>query len=161
MLKTLRSLTWSRIVALATLGVVTIAVGMLMIPPPREADAGYFGTNDIVLLPSAARTADANSADMKATFYKGVRLFVDIDSVTGTGTVAVKVSMKDPISGAYVDMPGATTGTKTAGTYELVVYPGIAETSNVSISDVLPKTWRVTAAVVTGGTFSVAASTLE
>ena len=41
---------------------------------------------------------------------------------------------------------GAAFAAQTAtGTKMLTIYPGIAETANVSVSDVLPKTWRVVA----------------
>ena len=49
------------------------------------------------------------------------------------------------------------------GTANLMLYPGVAETANVSVSDVLPKMWRVVATI--GGTtpsftFSLGASVI-
>lgn len=138
-----------------------VCVGSLVAAP-----ATALADNDVItVLSSAARTADATSGH--ATYghtnnnHRGVKLFIDIDSVTGTGSVDCKVQGRDPVSGSWVDITSASTGADTAGTTELTIYPGVAETANVSISDVLPKHWRVYATVVTGGTFSVGAAYID
>ncbi len=146
----------------ALLGVALVAcvVAFAAFTPDALAD-----NDQIVVFSSAARTADANSGNATYGHYnythRGVKLHVDIDSVTGTGTIDCKVQGRDPVSGSWVDITSASTGADTAGTTELTIYPGIAETANVSVSDVLPRNWRVVATVVTGGTFSVGASYID
>lgn len=96
---------------------------------------------------SASRTATFNSDDQtNSPIEKGIRLFLNISAVTGTSpTLDIKVQIKDPLSGSYHDMAGAAFAQKTGtGTDEIIVYPGVAETANVSVSDYLGgATWRV------------------
>ena len=98
------------------------------------------------------------SGEMHNTSALGVDIFADTTS-TGTGTVAVKLQKKDPASGNWYDIAGATTGAiADPADVVLTVYPGIAETANVSVSDHLGGTWRVHATVATAAvTFSVGA----
>jgi hypothetical protein len=147
---------------LALLGIALVVgvIAFASFTPDAAAD-----NDQITVFSLAARTANANSGH--ATYghtnntHRGVKLHVDIDSVTGTGTIDCKVQGRDPVSGTWVDITGASTGADTAGATELTIYPGIAETANVSVSDVIPRSWRVVATVVTGGTFSVGASYID
>ena len=121
----------------------------------------------LILLALAARTdTTTNSPDQDSKGSRGVHISLDINTVSGTTpTLNVKVQRKDPISSNYVDLPGGAFGERTAAhadaTFGLTIYPGIAETSDVSVSDVLGDDWRVVATI--GGTstptfaFSVAA----
>lgn len=104
------------------------------------------------VLASAARNPSGNSAEQENIVSRGVKLHLDITSVTGTApTLDVKLQAKDPVSGSWVDIAGAAFAQKTAtGIDTLTVYPGILVAANVSISDVLPKEWR--AAYTIGGT---------
>lgn len=109
-----------------------------------------------------AVTATGNSGDLTNREYRGVVLTLDIDAASGTTpTLDVKLQGTDGL-GNYVDIAGAAFAQKTgAGTSTLTVYPGVAETANVSVSDVLPRTYRVVWTV--GGTtpsftFSVGAA---
>lgn len=147
------------VLLLAVAALVGVAA-LVVDPAPALAD------NDVItVFSSAARTSSAGSGN--ATYghtnynHRGVKLYIDIDSVTGTGSVDCKVQGRDPVSGTWVDITSASTGADGVGTTELTIYPGIAETANVSISDVLPKHWRVYATVVTGGTFSVGAAYID
>ena len=69
------------------------------------------------------------------------------------------------MAGGYFDIPSAAFAQKTGtGSDDLTVYPGIAETSNETVSDVIPRDWRVVATL--GGsspnfTFSVGAHYLK
>ena len=89
---------------------------------------------------------------------RGVDIFINTTS-TGTGTVTVKLQKKDPASGTWFDIAGATSAAVAddADAY-FTVYPGIAETANVSISDHIGLIWRAHATVATANvTFSVGA----
>lgn len=111
---------------------------------------------------SSARTATENSGDQTNDNARGVRLFLDITAASGSSpTLDVKVQTKDPVSGSYVDLTGAAFAQQTGtATLDLAIYPGIGETSNRAVSDVLSSVWRVVATY--GGsspsfTFSVGA----
>ena len=122
----------------------------------------------ITVFESKARTASANSSDQNNFGYRGVTLNLKAASKTGTSpTLDVKVQGKDPVTGEYFDIHGAAfaqvTDNQTAPVY-LTIYPGVAETSGQTVSDVLPKTWRVVTTIggsaTPGYTFSVSATLL-
>lgn len=111
---------------------------------------------ETVLFASAARTTNENSNEQvnsPSQFrYKGVRLFLDITAVTGTNpTLDVKLQAKDPASDKWFDVTGAAFAQQTGtGTALLTLYPGIKETANDEVSEILPDTWRI--ATTIGGT---------
>lgn len=113
---------------------------------------------EATILASAARTETATGADQTNDAWRGVILTLDI-TVWNATTLDVKVQTKDPTSGKYVDLPGAAFAQKSGtGTDTLTIYPGIAETANRSVSDVLSATWRVVGTQVgTSATYSVGA----
>lgn len=89
---------------------------------------------------SAARTATGNSGSIDvAGDCKGMHVVLDITASGGTTpTLDVKVQRFDNLSGQWVDLPGAAFAQKTGtGTDDLTIYPGIAETANRSVSDVI------------------------
>ena len=70
----------------------------------------------------------------------GLALFVEATDDAGTSpTLDIKVQHKPPLSSTYVDLPGASFAqiTTTDVRKRLVVYPGVAETNNESVSDVI------------------------
>jgi len=100
----------------------------------------------ITLLASAQyeATGATNSSEFNAPWAKGIKLFIDVSADTGSGTIVVKLQDKDPLSGNWVDIAGATTATLTGtGTVTVTMYPGIAETANVSVSDILGDDFRI------------------
>lgn len=121
--------------------------------------------HQVIVFSSASRTASANSGDQNSGGAKGVHLVLDVTAVTGTTpTLDVKVQRKDATSGQYVDLPGGAFAQKTGVSVDdLVIYPGVAETANRSVSDVLSEEWRAVETI--GGTtpdftFSLAGSYL-
>ena len=106
----------------------------------------------VTLFASSARTANANGADVDTKGAKGIHLTLDITVVSGTRpTAAVKIQRKDPVSGGYVDLPDGAFASKTGtGTSGLTIYPGIVETADVSVSDVLSE--EIRAVFARGGT---------
>ena len=105
----------------------------------------------ITLHVSGAETVTHNNDDSTNWVSKGVRLFLDITVAAGTSpTLDIKVQVKDPLTNNYHDLTGAAFAQKvTTGQDELVIYPGIGETANKAVSDVLSRTWR-TVATITG-----------
>lgn len=131
-----------------------VTLGTLASPEPKA------GT----ILPSASYgTGATNSSEMANTRWRGVILYINTTAVGGAGTVVVKVQTKDPTSGTFVDLPGAATASITTNTETtLTVYPSVAESAGVDISDPLGHAWRIVATV--GGnavTFSVAGVYLD
>lgn len=91
--------------------------------------------------------------------WKGVKLFLHIASVLGTSpTLAVKVQQYNPFDRTYADITGASFASKTAaGDSVLTIYPGIDNSANVRLNDILPRGWRVFATL--GGDTAVRATT--
>lgn len=120
---------------------------------------------DKVILASAARTVTFNSDDQPNIEGKGLAVFLDITAVAGTApTLDVKVQLKDPASGKYVDLTDAAFAQKTAtGTDVLIIYPGVATLANKRISALITGMWRLVATIAGTApsfTFSVGASVI-
>ncbi len=108
-----------------------------------------------VIFPSAANAATVTSPAITVDGYIGGIFYLNITNITGT--LDVKLQRMDKISGNWVDLPGGAFAQKNGtGTSELVIYPGVAETSNVSVSDVLGSPLRAVGTIGTGPcTFSL------
>lgn len=126
----------------------TVALVCLASPLAAQQPPNY----TVTVFGSAARTVTANSSDVDNYSARGVRCLLDVTAASGTTpTLDVKLQSKDPISGKYVDLPGAAFTQKTAAsTDDLTVYPGVAETANETVSDVISGVWRAVATI--GGT---------
>lgn len=103
-----------------------------------------------------------NSSTFTNSNARGVKFVIDITAFSGTSpTLTVKLQAKGRGGGTtYVDVAGAATAaiTGAVGLTELTVYPGIAETTNVSVSDVLPALYRVVATVGGSATPTITAT---
>lgn len=102
---------------------------------------------------SAARTTSGNSATLNVPGdCVGVHIVLDITAASGTTpTLDVRVQRFDYLSQKWIDLPSAAFAQKTGtGTDDLVIYPGVAETANRSVSDVIGKEIRL--AWTIGGT---------
>lgn len=131
------------------------------------SDNGVLRTNEAVtVFATGARTATANSTDQVNYSAKGLYLVLDITAASGTTpTLDVKLQGLDPVSGKYVDIPGAAFAQKTTtNTSSLVLYPGVTETANVQESHPLPLNWRAVATIAgttPSFTFTLAGSYLQ
>lgn len=151
---------------------------MAIIRDTTSLDTNYGYANDgvtatkeikndaLTVFTSAARTTTTNGSDLTNVGARGVMLVLDVTAASGTTpTLDVKLQYKDPVSGKYVDIPGAAFAQKTGtGTDSLLVYPGVAETANREVSTHLGKSWRAVATI--GGTtpsftFTLAGSYLD
>lgn len=113
----------------------------------------------VTVFTSAARTSTTNSAGFTVPHNSdsnGIWLVLDITAAAGTSpTLNCKLqkgvhSVLGSGDSKWVDVQGAAWAEKTTtGTSELIVFPGIAETDNVSVSDCLPpeSTWRIVATI--------------
>lgn len=112
------------------------------------------GNSELILLPSAARTADGTSAVFEAQNATRVAVTLDVTAASGTSpTLDVKLQGKDPASGEWFDI--ATFTQATGVTTETVWVGGGADT------EFLTRTFRVSYTI--GGTspsftFSVGAA---
>jgi len=110
---------------------------------------------------SAARTASTNFPDQANQHHRGVAVTIDATGKSATPSVTFSIQGKDPLSGKYYTLLTSAAITDT-GTTTLTVYPGIAATSNVSASAVLPAEWRVISTASDGDalTYSIGANML-
>lgn len=127
------------------------------VPAPRASWAAGTNLNGTVF-PSEARADDAayTSEAIYNPGARGVRLFIKNGTI-GTTTLTVKIQIANPVDASWIDLPGAVTAALSTDNdaNTLTVYPGIAETANVSVSDHLGPVWRVVATLSDGDTNSV------
>ena len=94
---------------------------------------------------------NGNPVDMEGR--KGVAVWVNVTADPDTVSIVVKLQAFDETAGLWTNIPGATFAAIAGVSHSnaLIVYPGIAETANVSVSDVCPARIRAVA-THTGGT---------
>lgn len=129
-------------------------------PVPSQGLNIYSGASsqkDGVILASAARAAATyTSGEYFASDVRGLRIYIDITNANG-GSLVLKLQTKDPSSGNWVDVAGAVTAALGSNaTTVLILYPSVAESANVDISDPIGTSWRISVTVSTATmTFSV------
>lgn len=139
---------------------------------PVDITAGDALQNAGYIFTTAARdqTTDAGlgagvyaSSEQFNPYARGVRLFTVV--ANGSGTVVVKIQIRNPYADGWIDLAGAATAAlnNNAGAL-LTVYPGltgIADSTGVTINQHLGSSWRLVATVATAAeTFSVGADYL-
>lgn len=101
-----------------------------------------------VIFPSAARTADVNSAQFDLADGIGALFVLDITATAGTPTLDLKLQGYDPLANKYYDVQNASFAQQTTtGTVTLELYPGIAETTNRKVSGNMPNQYRWSATI--------------
>ena len=137
-------------------------------PVPYGVNAAGSSNKNGIIFAEASRSDSADPDGLGAGIYvskeivndfaRGVDVHVNT-TTSGSGTLVVKLQKKDPATDTWADLPGAVTATlNDPADVILTVYPGIAETANVSVSDHLCHSWRVHATVATAAvTFAVGA----
>lgn len=119
-------------------------------PTPSGALASAMNFEYGSILTGSAAAVSANGLDQQNPTFRGVKVAVDVTAITGTSpTLVVTLQGKDPGSGKYFTLLASASITAT-GTTVMTVYPGVAASANVSVSDVVPRTWRAISTV--GGT---------
>lgn len=100
------------------------------------------GNQPINFLASAVRNATTNSGNITNYNGKGADFIIDVTAVPGVDTVTPSIQIMDVTSGKFVTiLTGAAI--VAVSTVRLVVYPGITPAANISISDILSRTFRV------------------
>lgn len=102
------------------------------------------GNLEGVLLANQARTETVSSADQTNYNGRGIHVILDVIDITDTPSIILKIEGKSASGKYYTLLEGAAvTGT---GTHVYKVMPWAENVANVSVSDLLPRTWRVTVA---------------
>lgn len=107
------------------------------------------GNKYVPVVEAGMKTAsDAHDADRNPG-YRGVVLMLAVTAKQGTSpTLDLKLQGYNKAADDWYDITGAAFAQVTGSTTlphrdEVTVYPGIAETANETVSDVLPEKWRV------------------
>ena len=134
------------------------AIGNTSVTDPTQnatvvsAIKGLINVNvdNYVLLASGVVTANNNSFDAVNYRGRGLKLFIATGAFGASeSTMTVTIQGKDIASGTYYNiLTSASLSTNTnpgnsVGNI-LTVYPGLTAVANQVVSDILPKTWRVT-----------------
>jgi hypothetical protein len=99
-----------------------------------------------------------NGSDEANAEARGAIFIVNVSAVSGGATLTLSLQAKDPVSGNYVTVGGATTtALAAAGTTVLTVYPGVTTAANVAFSFPLPMIYRLQG-VVAGGNITATVS---
>jgi hypothetical protein len=111
--------------------------------------------DNITLINAANVSTTQTSADQTNFNGRGVKVWLNITTFGAALTLAIQY--KDPVSGQYI--AALSSAAIAANTFtQYTIYPGITAAANVSLSDVLPRTWRVQVTGASGSTFTVACS---
>lgn len=100
------------------------------------------GKDTTVIYASAARTATPTAVTKRVDRYRGCILTIDVTAASATPSVVPKIEGVTSSGAVYAILTGAAiTGT---GQTALKVYPGMTAAANVSASEPLPQTIKVT-----------------
>jgi len=99
----------------------------------------------VTIRASSAFSATAAGTPVASHGARGIVIYLTATAVSGTSPTAdCKLQGYDALADVWQDIAGAAFAQVTAAaTQTLTVYPGIAETGNVSVSDVVPALLRV------------------
>jgi hypothetical protein len=97
------------------------------------------------LLASAARTASTPSSNQENYNSKGIIVYLNITSSSGTGGLTVQIQGIDPVSGLTHTLLQSSSVTSN-GRYSYMLYPGASDIGTdlkQTNGGVLPRKWRV------------------
>ena len=99
----------------------------------------------VTIRSSAALGATAASTPVASHGARGIIIYMEITAVSGTSpTLDSKVQAYDALGDVWHDITGAVFAQKSGtGSDYLTIYPGIGETTNEAVSDVVPALIRV------------------
>ena len=102
-------------------------------------------TQEILLLPSATRTATTVSDNIVNTQYRGILVFLRVTVASGTGGLTLRFSYRDPATGTLFNMNNAPTAVVAVGLTMLAVYPAISGTATTQANNmILPRNFSIT-----------------
>ena len=99
----------------------------------------------VTIRSSSALGATAATTRVSSHGARGIIIYMEVTAVSGTSpTLDSKVQGYDALGDVWHDITGAVYAQKTGtGSDYLTIYPGIGETSNEAVSDVIPQHIRV------------------
>ena len=99
----------------------------------------------VTIVSSAALGTTTASTPVASHGARGIIIYMEVTAVSGTSpTLDSKVQGYDALGDVWHDITGAVFAQKTgAGSDYLTIYPGIGETANEAVSDVIPALIRV------------------
>ena len=99
----------------------------------------------VTIVSSAALGTTAASTPVASHGARGIIIYMEITAVSGTSpTLDSKVQAYDALGDVWHDITGAAFAQKSGtGSDYLTIYPGIGETTNEAVSDVIPALIRV------------------
>ena len=99
----------------------------------------------VTIYSSAALGATAATTPVASLGARGIIIYMEVTAVSGTSpTLDAKVQAYDALGDVWHDITGAVFAQKTGtGNDYLTIYPGIGETANEAVSDVIPALIRV------------------
>lgn len=103
-------------------------------------------TDEVVVLPSAARTASTNSDELTNHGQRGIALYIDVTAVSSGSISTVAIQAPNP-SGTWTTLYSfGTLSIGSTGTHALCVYPGAASAASwksAPLQGPLPRRFRV------------------
>lgn len=117
---------------------------------------------NVIMLASAARTAETTSEDISNPQYKGCHVIIDVTADPASASITPTIQGKDSVSGKYYTLLVGN-AISAVGTTILRIYPGLAASANVIANDIVPNKFRVSMAVADADsiTYSVAVSQVK
>lgn len=99
-------------------------------------------SEEVVLLPSGARTATQTSPDLQNLGgHSGLIVILDVTTI-GTGNITLSINGKDPASGKYFSLlAGAAVSSNSTNRYR--ISPTLAASANAIAQDELPPTFQI------------------
>jgi len=99
----------------------------------------------VTIRSSSALGATAATTPVASHGARGIIIYMEITAVSGTSpTLDSKVQAYDTLGDVWHDITGAAFAQKSGtGSDYLTIYPGIGETTNEAVSDVVPALIRV------------------
>jgi hypothetical protein len=116
--------------------------------------SGESGNLNAIVFPSAARTATVNSSDIINLNCKGLKFWIDITVVPGSGSVTLRAQERDPASGGYNLMLQSVAHTTVGLKPTLIIYPGGPSTANVKANEPVPRVFRIGVVHATGVSYT-------
>ena len=99
----------------------------------------------VTIVSSAALGTTTPSTPVASHGARGIVIYLNCTAVSGSSPTAdCKIQGYDALADVWQDITSAAFAQVTAAsTQTLTIYPGVAETSNVTVSDVVPALIRV------------------
>lgn len=114
--------------------------------------SGNVFAEQVIVLPSAVRTATTSATVIRGSQYCGVHAHLEITAVPGGDTVKLGIYGVSPDGDEYLLLESATKAT--TGNIVLKVFPGATASANLIANDGIPDTWKMKITHSAGSNFT-------